>query len=57
MLRQNFAGAASKNDKSGFNYASKSGFEKFKDQHYDPNVNNKNVFERKLTKEVPRTRD
>lgn len=58
MLRQNYAGAASKTDKSNLHYASKSGFEKFKEQYYEPEQNQKNIYERKLNQmTVPRTRD
>lgn len=55
-LRKNYAGAASKNDISKMIYNNK-GFEKFKEINYVPQDNKKNVYERKLNKEVPKTRD
>ena len=60
-LRENFAGAASKNNVSNFNYnwgkVARSGFEKHKDVSYSPLENRNNIFERKMKQEVPRTRD
>lgn len=56
-LRAKYAGAGSGNDNSMANYNAKSGFEKFKEQNYNPGVNRFNVFERQGTKEVPKTRD
>ena len=55
-LRENYAGAASKNDISKMIYNNK-GFEKFKEVNYKPQDNKKNIYERKLNKEVPKTRD
>ena len=59
--RENFAGAASKNNVSNFNYnygqVSKSGFEKHKDVSYVPAENRNNIFERKMKQPVPKTRD
>ena len=56
-LRDNYAGAASNNNKGMFHYASNAGFTKYKKQNMNPDDNKFNIFERSTTKEVPKTRD
>jgi len=65
-LRENFAGSASNNMQSQYNYGKNSqqipyvdAYKKYRDnsQEYRPMENSKNIYERKLTKEIPKTRD
>jgi len=56
-LRQQYAGAGAKNNNSAANYNAMQGFEQFKEQRYDPNSNRYNVFARKQTRQLPKTRD
>ena len=56
-MRQAYAGNASGNNKGDFHYNQKAGFEKFKEVNHSPADNKNNIFERKLTQAMPKTRD
>lgn len=56
-LREQYAGAPSKNYKGAMHYSEKSGFSKYKKQHMNPNENKFNIFERQTAVQVPKTRD
>jgi hypothetical protein len=46
QLKNAYAGKGSNNNTSAMAYNANSGYEKFKEQHYEPTVNKNNIFER-----------
>ena len=61
-IRDQYAGSASNNIQSQYKYGKDSNMQgqaKYRDNsnEYRPMENQKNIYERKLTKEIPKTRD